>query len=157
MKQNWIDGFIAPLYYEEYERLVKVAYRKTKDWELAQDMVQDVFLLAIFNQEKLMHHPKPNAWLMLTLQNLIMNELRERSHTNIPLDEAIEVPAQELCEPLNRLLPKQLQTKEREILIWRFEQNMSYSEMSARLGISENSCRKRVSRAINKCREFLRE
>lgn len=101
MKQNWIDGFIAPLYYEEYERLVKVAYRKTKDWELAQDMVQDVFLLAIFNQEKLMHHPKPNAWLMLTLQNLIMNELRERSHTNIPLDEAIEVPAQELCEPLN--------------------------------------------------------
>ena len=85
MKQNWND-FIAPLYNEEYERLFKIAYRKTKNWDLSQDLVQDVFLLAIFNQSKLMQHPKPNAWLMQTLQNLILNELRERSHSNIPLD-----------------------------------------------------------------------
>lgn len=69
MKRNWND-FIAPLYNEEHERLVKVAYRKTKDWELAQDLVQDVFLLAIFNQTKLMQHPKPGAWLMQTLDLL---------------------------------------------------------------------------------------
>ena len=42
MKQNWYD-FIVPLYNEEYERMLKVAYRRTKSWELAQDLVQDVF------------------------------------------------------------------------------------------------------------------
>ena len=156
MKQNWND-FIAPLYNEEYERLFKIAYRKTKNWDLSQDLVQDVFLLAIFNQSKLMQHPKPNAWLMQTLQNLILNELRERSHSNIPLDEAIEVPAREACASLDRLLPTQLPARDREILIWRFEQNMSYSEMSGRLGVPEDLCRKWISRAIIKCRALLQK
>lgn len=156
MEQNWY-GFIVPLYNEEYERLFKVAYRKTRDRELAQDLVQDVFLLTIFNQTKLMKHPKPGAWLMQTLQNLIMNELRSLSHKDIPLDEAIEIPARAMCESLEGLLPTQLQAKEREILILRFEQNMSYSEMSDRLGVSEDLCRKWVSKAVMKCRYFLRE
>ena len=156
MKRNWND-FIAPLYNEEHERLVKVAYRKTKDWELAQDLVQDVFLLAIFNQTKLMQHPKPGAWLMQTLQNLIMNELRSPSRKNIPLDAVTEIPARAVDLPLDSLLPTQLEPKEREILIWRFEHNMSYSEMSERLGISEDLCRKWVSQAVIKCRKFMRE
>lgn len=156
MKQNWND-FITPLYHEEHERLFKVAYRRTKDWELAQDLVQDVFLLAIFNQTKLMQHPKPGAWLMQTLQNLIMNELRSPSRKTIPLDVVAEVPAGAVDLPLDSLLPTQLEPKEREILIWRFEHNMSYSEMSDRLGISEDLCRKWVSRTVIKCRKFMLE
>ena len=124
MKQNWND-FITPLYNEEHERLFKVAYRRTMNWELAQDLVQDVFLLAIFNQTKLMQHPKPGAWLMQTLQNLILNEMRSPSRKEIPLDSVAEIPARAVDLPLGSLLPAQLHTKEREILIWRFEQNMS--------------------------------
>ena len=156
MKQNWND-FIAPLYHEEHERLIKVAYRKTKDRELAQDLVQDVFLLAIFNQTKLMQHPKPGAWLMQTLQNLIMNEMRSPSRKDIPLDAVAEVPARAVKLPLDSLLPTQLEPKEREILIWRFEQNMSYSEMSDQLEVSEDLCRKWVSQAVIKCRKLMRE
>lgn len=156
MKQNWND-FITPLYNEEHERLFKVAYRRTMDWELAQDLVQDVFLLAIFNQAKLMQHPKPGAWLMQTLLNLIMNEMRSPSRKEIPLDAVAEIPARAVDLPLVNLLPTQLQPKERKILIWRFEQNMSYSEMSDRLGISEELCRKWVSQAVIKCQKFMRE
>lgn len=156
MKQNWND-FITPLYNEEHERLFKVAYRRTMDWELAQDLVQDVFLLAIFHQAKLMQHPKPGAWLMQTLQNLIMNEMRSPSRKDIPLDAAGEIPAGTADLPLDSLLPAQLHPREREILIWRFEQNMRYSEMSDRLGVSEDLCRKWVSRAVIKCRKFMRE
>lgn len=156
MKQNWND-FIVPLYNEEHERLFKVAYRKTKDRDLAQDLVQDVFLLAIFNQAKLMKHPKPGAWLMQTLKNLIMNEMRSPSRKDIPLDVVVEVPARAVNLPLDSLLPAQLHPREREILIWRFEHNMSYSEMSDRLGISEDLCRKWVSQAVIKCRKFMRE
>ena len=141
MGYNWND-FIAPLYTKEYKRLISIAYRKTKDWALAQDLVHDTFLLAIFNKKKIMQHPKPEAWLMQTLQKL---------------DEAVDIPVQTIDEPLNQLLPVQLQDKEKEILIWRFEENMSYSEMSKRLGISEELCRKRVSQAVIKCRELFRE
>lgn len=155
MKQNWYD-FIVPLYNEEYERMLKVAYRRTKSWELAQDLVQDVFLLAIFNQAKIKKHPKPSAWLMQTLQNLIMNEMRSMSRQDIPLDEAKETPARSGTLPLDSLLPTQLQPKEREILILRFEQEMSYPEMSKHFAVSEDVCRQWVSKAINKCREYLR-
>ena len=54
-------------------------------------------------------------------------------------------------EPLDNILPEQLQGREREILIWRFEQNMSYNEMANRLGVSADLCRKWVSQAIIKC------
>ena len=35
-----INDFIVPLYDKEYERLVAIAYRRTNDWALAQDLVQ---------------------------------------------------------------------------------------------------------------------
>jgi len=156
MKQSWPDR-IEHLYNEGHERLFKVAYRRTGNWELAQDLVQDAFLLAIFNQAKLMQHPNLGAWLMRTLQNLIANELKAASRKDIQLDEEIEIPARPACESLDLLLPAQLQPKERKILIWRFEQNMSYREMSDRLGVSEALCRKWLSQAVIKCRNFLQE
>lgn len=154
MIQDWND-FIEPLYHNEYERLFKIAYRKTQNRETAQDLVQETFLLAIFHQEKLLKHPKPEAWLILTLRNLIANEQRVQSHKNLPLDEAAEIPETAEEVPLSELLPVQLKPEERDILIWRFEQQISYKEMSERLGISEDACRKRVLRAVNQCRELL--
>lgn len=156
MVENWND-FIEPLYNDEYKRLFMIAYRWTKDQELAQDLVQDTFLLAIFNQEKIMNHPKPGAWLMQTLRNLIMNNLRSPSHKIISLDEVLEIPARTINDSIERLLPVQLKDREREILIWRFEQQMSYNEMSKRLNVSESLCRKWVSQAVIRCRELLRE
>lgn len=156
MQHDWND-FIVPLYKDGYNRLFSVAYRRVKDPELAQDLVQDTFLLAIFHQEELIEHPKPNAWLMQTLCNLIMNELRSPSRQDLPLTEEIEVPGKVACNTLDRLLPVQLQDKERKLLIWRFEQQMSYSEMSKQLGISETLCRKWVSLAVNKCRSLLKQ
>ena len=95
---------------------------------------------------------------MRTLHNIIMNELRLPVKKEIPLDDALDIPARTTTdESLDELLPKQLKAKEREILIWRFEQQMSYQEMSKRLGISESLCRKWVSQAVIKCRRYLIE
>lgn len=55
---------------------------------------------------------------------------------------------------LDLLLPKQLSREEREILVWRFEQQMEYREIADRLGISEVGCRSRVSKAIAHCRRY---
>ncbi|MDE7245308.1 MAG: sigma-70 family RNA polymerase sigma factor [Oscillospiraceae bacterium] len=154
MVQDWND-FIEPLYHNEYERLFHIAYRTTKSWEAAQDLVQETFLLAIFHQEKLKKHPKPEAWLILALRNLIANEQRVQSHKEVSLEEAAEVPEQTAETPLSGLLPVQLKPEDRKMLIWRFELQMSYHDMSEQLGISEDACRKRVLHAVNKCRKFI--
>ena len=154
MAQNWND-FIEPLYHTEYRRLFSVAFRIIRSQDIAQDLVQETFLLAIFHKEKLMKHPKPGAWLMLTLRNLAANAQCAQSHKAIPLEEAAEVPAKTEETPLSELLPVQLKPEERKILIWRFEQQLSYKEISERLAISEDACRKRVLYAVNKCRKFI--
>lgn len=151
---DW-EGAVESLYHKEYNRLFCYAYRNTLNHELSLDLVQETFLLAVFQQEKLLKHPNPAAWLMLTLGNLIANERRKLSNKDLPLEDAARLPFQTGGDTLEEILPLQLRPEEREILILRFEQQLSYLDMANLLGVSEGVCRKRVSRAVSRCRYFL--
>ena len=118
-------------------------------------MVHETFVLAILHQKDLVSHPKPGAWLCQSLHNLIQNEQRAASRENIPLGEIIDVPAEKPPLSLTELLPSELTPEERDLLIWHFEQQMSYKEMAERLNISEAACRKRISRALASCKRLL--
>ena len=54
-------------------------------------------------------------------------------------------------------MPAQLSEEDKQLLIWRFEKQLSYREISGRLGISEAGCRSRVSRAVARCRKYFEE
>ena len=134
------EDFIARLYKALYEKLFRIAYRMLGDTEQAGDAVQDVFLQVVFHRSKLMEHPNPEGWLVLALKNNIQNERRRSmAHQIVSLDEIARVAE-----------------TERDILIWRFEQDLSYREIADRLEISESSCRSRVSRAISRCRKLIK-
>ena len=153
-----IDVFLRQLYKEQHERLFKAAYRMLGSAELAQDLVQDVFLFALFHEEELHSHPSPEGWLMLTLKNLVQNERRnEERHSLIPLESVEPFQGKPPDLSLELYLPKGLSTAERTILLWRFEQQMEYREIANRLGISEAGCRSRVYRAVKQCRKLLQE
>lgn len=154
MAEN-ISGFIEKLYRQTYATLFKVAYRATHSNETTQDLIHETFLLAIFNEKKLAKHPKPEAWLMITLRNLILHEQRSKSRQDVPLEEVAEILEKTMEPSFSEFLPAQLNDREKEILIWRFEQQLSYQEISQRLGCSVDLCRKRVSQAVRKCRELL--
>ncbi len=151
------NAFISDLYRKEYRKLFNVAYRMTGDTELSLDMIQDTFLLALSHQHELSMHPKPEAWLMTSLQNLIKNERRLSFNRQISLEEIIDQPSNEPDRPLEELLPSQLSKDERMVLIWRFEQQQDYREIAARLGISETGSRSRVFRIVNKCKKCLKD
>jgi len=149
------NSFIESLYLREYASLLKTAYRLTQDKILAENVVHETFVLAILHQKDLVSHPKPGAWLCQSLHNLIQNEQRAASRENIPLDEIVDVPAEKPPLSLTELLPSELTPEERDLLIWHFEQQMSYKEMAERLNISEAACRKRISRALASCKRLL--
>lgn len=154
MPQNG-NSFIESLYLREYASLLKTAYRLTQDKILAENVVHETFVLAILHQKDLVSHPKPGAWLCQSLHNLIQNEQRAASRENIPLDEIVDVPAEKPPLSLTELLPSELTPEERDLLIWHFEQQMSYKEMAERLNISEAACRKRISRALASCKRLF--
>ena len=93
---------------------------------------------------------------MRTLQNLVLNERRKAAaRAEVPLDSLLNL-ADESAAPLEEALPRQLSQQDREILIWRFEQDLDYSQIADRLGISETGCRSRVFRAIRRCRDWMK-
>jgi len=152
----WRDTFFQSLYESNYEKMFKFSYRLIGSVESAQDLVHETFFLALFNQSKLSHHPNPEGWLMQTLKNLVQNERRRlQKHPVVSLETFSNVVGEENITSLELLLPKQLTKEEREILIWRYEEQMEYKDIADRLGISEVGCRSRVSRAIAHCKEFL--
>lgn len=149
--------FIQTLFETYYPRLIQRAYRLTTDQELSQDLVQDTFVLAVAHWEELSQHPAPEGWLTLTLFNLVRNERRKLArHPCISLEEVQPGCVQE-STPVGELLPAQLPQEERRLLIWHYEQQLSYTEMARRLGVSEHACRMRVSRALKRCRKLLAE
>lgn len=150
------NAFFHDLYQANYRKMIKLAYRLVGSMETACDLVQETFLLALFQQETLACHASPEGWLMITLKNLAMNERRRfNRHPTLPLYLFETLPGEPPPMPLEHVLPSQLSQEDREILLWRFEQNMEYLEMADRLGIAESSCRSRVSRAVARCKACL--
>ena len=152
------NQFLMCLFNQEYRKLLRVARRLTKDEETSLDLVQDTFVLATLHYDILKKHSNPEAWMMLTLYNLVRNELRKQwYHQFLPLDAVANVSKEtDVTRLLEELLPYGLSDEDRKILKWRFEQQMDYREMSVRLGISETGCRGRVFRAVARCKKLLR-
>lgn len=150
------NQFISTLFKEEYPTLIRKAYRLTGSEELAKDLLQDTFVLAIAHYEELVNHPSPGGWLTLTLYNLVRNERRRAKYRDeVPLDTITNLLESQNPMTLSDLLPIQMKEKDKEILVWRYEQQLDYRTIAARLGISEGACRMRVNRLLKVCREIL--
>ncbi len=150
------EDFISSLYREMYETMYSVAYRKLKDEDKAQEMIQEAFLFAVYRRDELENHPNPQGWLMNTLKFIIANERRRAANTRVVCDELIfDHPAAPPEEPLESVLPSGLSESEKRIIIWRFEKQLSHREMSQLLSITEVNCRNRLSRALKKCKKLM--
>ena len=151
------DDFIGSLYRREYDKLYRTAYRIVKNVQTAEDLVHDTFCLASFQQKKLRVHLKPEAWLMEVVKKLASNEIRlAKNRLTVPLEERFSAASPEPEQKIEDLLPAGLSAQDRQVLIWRFENQMSYQELARRLGLSEAGCRSRVARAVGKCRQLMK-
>ena len=152
-QNEWFDQ----LYREHSARLFKQAYYVLHDSHLAEDLVEETFLILLYKQHDLVKHPNLAGWLSLTLKNLILDELKSARHrlemSLISDNSATYVDTYH--QPLDELLPKELYPKEREILILLFEEQLSYEEIAQRLGISVLNCRTRAFRAKAHYKELI--
>ena len=137
------------LYKEHSARLFKQAFYVLHDSHLAEDLVEETFLILLYKQHNLVKHPNLGGWLSLTLKNLIFDELKSaRNRLEIPLmSDNSTTCVDTYHQPLDELLPKELLPKEREILILLFERQLSYEEIAQCLKISALNCRTRAFRA----------
>lgn len=137
---------VAELFTGHEGALLAYAQNLVKDNETAQDIVQEAFikLHRDFDQVR-----QPRPWLYRTVHNLAMNQLRAR-HKLVSL-QAVEEESRQWPDtgPLpdaqitrleaigqTRLCLEALDTRSRELVRLKFEEGLSYQQISQRANLS---------------------
>lgn len=153
------NDHIEQMYLQYHDKLVWEAYRLVGSVGQAEVLVQELFILAIKHYDELSKHPNPEGWLVLTLHNQALNYRRlvER-HGEVPLDDALTaVLHDEPAVSLDDVFPSQLSEEDRKILTLRYADRMSHEEIANVLGISNAASRVRLSRALERCKKYLKK
>ena len=146
------EAWVQELYRYNAPKLYKVVLRRLEDAEAAQDIVQEAFLALIEKIELVKCHPNPVGWLMKAVHFLILktistnqNRVDHEVEINDQLEHLTAPPVQILS--LRDMLPPGLTQREQDLLVWFFEDGLTYEELSARLKIPILTCRTQMFRA----------
>jgi len=145
-------------YYEEHKTAIfnYILYRVSFNRYTAEDLTSDIFLKAFEAFEKYDRARPFKTWIFTIAHNHLINYYAGRKDT-LPLEEAVEivketpisedVDHQMIISKLLHLVSK-LPAEKREILIMRYVNDLSNSEIAGILGKEEGAIRTALSRAV---------
>jgi len=150
-------------YYEQFKNKIFVyfLYRVNFNREVAEDLSSEVFLKALKSFEDFEQSRSFQSWIYTIAHNHLVNYYRV-AHREVELTENISSPPSdikkvELNYELNLILKKinSLDKSDREILLMRFVDELSNTEIAELLGKDEGAVRTKISRSLAKLRELL--
>ena len=131
--------------------LLRYAQRLVHSAEISEEIVQEAFmkLHAQFNEVR-----QPKAWLYRTTHNLALNHLRANQKI-VPLELQAEGGSEGMAAPdqvgpdqhlfqreaveATRVCLSKLDSRQREVIRLKFEENLSYKQIAAQLDLSEGN------------------
>jgi RNA polymerase sigma-70 factor (ECF subfamily) len=144
--------------YDAYTRMVHGILLARVPYGEVDDLVQDVFLVALRKIDSLRDANAFGPWLAMITRNRAMDfhrRTRDTAELTDDLPAATSAPEAEATEVLNliRLLPEAY----REPLILRFVEGMTGPEIAERTGLAPASVRVNIHRGMKLLRERLGE
>jgi RNA polymerase sigma-70 factor (ECF subfamily) len=149
-----------------YPEVYRYVRRRSQSREDAEDVTQTVFAQATAGLERsTAGSPPALAWLYTVARRRLIDEHRRRYATEarvIPLDEArLEHREPEdygiaIAQALAHGIAS-LPAEQREVVVLKVVEGRRFAEIAARLGVSEEACRTRLSRALRSLRTRLEE
>jgi RNA polymerase sigma-70 factor (ECF subfamily) len=141
-----------------YPVMVAIAHSVLRDRHLAEDAAQQAFAKAAVKLPQLKKKSRFAGWLASICRNTAKNMARSikptRSVEVMPVTTA-EAHKNSESEFVKEALNK-LSARSRELIFLRYYDGMSYEQMSAALGISEQAINGRLRRAKKKLAGYLR-
>lgn len=157
------------------EKLFTYILFVVRDREMANDMFQETFFKVVsrLQQGKYIANGKFNAWLMRIAHNVIMDWYRQQRAQNIvdaPKENDLsnvgstllessregELVNNQVMEDVRRMM-SHLPASQREVVVMRFYQQMSFKEIAEATGVSINTALGRMRYAILNLRRMTRE
>ena len=131
------------------EELRGFIYKRVKDKDLTNDIVQDVFLKVQSKMAQLQSDEKITGWIYKIARNTIIDHFRNKSKA-IQINELdFESDENELNDCVHNCLREMLltlPTKYREAIELTEIKNLSQTELATKLGISYSGAKSRVVR-----------
>lgn len=152
------DPWFDSLYEKNAKYLFKAANLALRDPSKAEDVVQDTFTVLVIKRKAVENYQYPSAFLWDVLRKRIGNELQKSSRY---MEESLELMPEFVAaldpfeEKVADILPNWLNEKERQMLIWRLDEELSWAEISQRMGISVHACEARMNRLREKFKKKL--
>ena len=141
-----------------YPAMVAIAHSIIGDRHLAEDAAQQTFAKAVRKMTQLKNKTKFAAWLAVICRNVALDLARrkEKLHTADDLSMiAAKSHKNGHSEAIREALNK-LSASAREVIFLRYYDGMTYEQISAVLGISEQAINGRLRRAKKKMENYLR-
>jgi RNA polymerase sigma-70 factor (ECF subfamily) len=151
-----LDSF-AVLYRRLYGSMVALAYSATGDIHSAEDVAQNTFAIACRDLSKLKNRDKFAGWLAGICRNVARQTNRQEVHKNVHrLPSSQAQSEQNLFADEVRRIVWQLRRRDREPIVLRYYDNLSYEQIAGVLGISLQAVHGRLIRAKRKIAKQLK-
>jgi RNA polymerase sigma factor (sigma-70 family) len=158
------EAAFAELVRRHVDFVHSAALRMVRDAHLAEDVTQSAFVALAQNACQLTDRPVLSGWLHRTAQNLAANAVRSdvrrraREQEAAVMNELLSAEPDAVWEHIAPHLDAalgELSEPDRDALLLRYFERKSAREIALTLGVSDEAAQKRVSRAVERLREFF--
>lgn len=158
------EKFLERLMNAYGNELLRMCYLYLKDYQLAEDAVQETFIKAMKSYDSFEHKSSEKTWLTRIAINCCKNVMR--THWFRTLRDNLESHEEKLSDdPIEDFLEKDsvsaaimaLNANDRQIVVLYYYQELSIREIAMVIGKSENTTIQRLNRARGKMKKILME
>ena len=139
-------------------RLRRSAYLMCRDWHLAQDLTQHTFTKMYASWDRIRTATSLEGYSRRVLMNLVFNQQRRRSGSEIVLAELPDRPDDDHAPELRLALVDalaRLTVEDRAVLVLRHAEDHSVETVATILGVSASVVKMRNARALARLRALL--
>jgi RNA polymerase sigma factor (sigma-70 family) len=160
--RDGVESAFAELVQRHINLVYSAALRQARSPQLAEEVAQSVFTDLSRNSKKLAPDTILTAWLYQVTRRTAIDVVRRESRRQLREQIATEMNAMNATddewtqiEPLLDEAMEALDSSDRSAVLLRYFENRSFREVGERLGTTDDAAQKRVSRAVDRLREFL--